>query len=70
MLVLLAFFIDQMEKRCCGLFGAALEKMERLSYLRGQVRGFFLTVLIPDWETLYNAIIHGYKEPVLVADTS
>lgn len=44
--------------------------MERLSYLREQVRGFFMTVVIKDWETLYNAIIHGYSEPVLVADTS
>ena len=69
-LMLLAFLVDQIERRCCGLFGAALEKMERLSYLREQVRGFFITVLIKNWETLYNAIIHGYGEPVLVVDTS
>lgn len=69
-LMVLAFLVDQIERRCCGLFGAALEKMERLSYLREEIRSFFITVLITDWETLYNAIVHGYGEPVLVADTS
>ena len=41
-LMLLAFLIDQIEMRCCGLFQAALEKMERLKYLRNKIRSMFL----------------------------
>ena len=33
-LMMLAFLIDQVVQRCCALFAAALEKAERLKYLR------------------------------------
>ena len=68
-LMLLAFLIDQIEMRCCKLFGAALEKTGRLKYLREKVRSFFLSVFIPSWKALYQSIAYG-DSTELVPNTS
>ncbi|MCY3827252.1 MAG: hypothetical protein OXG10_07770 [Candidatus Dadabacteria bacterium] len=54
--LLLAFLIDQIEMRCCGLFLCALEKMERLKCLRNKVRSMFMEHVLESWEFLYRAI--------------
>ena len=64
-LMMLAFLIDQVEQRCCALFAAALEKAERLLYLRETIRTYFLAFLIPDWETLYLSIAFPSAKPEL-----
>ena len=64
-LMLLAFLIDQIEMRCCGLFMATLENMERLKYLRDKIRRFILDFIVPDWETLYMSIVHGHQHTEL-----
>ena len=68
-LMLLAFLIDQIERRCCKLFTAALEKTGRLKYLREKVRSFFLSMFIPNWEALYQSIAYGHSTE-LAPDTS
>lgn len=68
-LMLLAFLIDQIELRCCRLFGAALEKMGRLAYLREKIRSYFLSMFVPSWEALYQSIAYGDKTE-LTPDTS
>ena len=60
-LMLLAFLIDQIEMRCCGLFSAVLEKMGRLKYLREKVRSMFREFVLDGWEFLYRAIAGDYK---------
>ena len=64
-LMMLAFLIDQVEQRCCALFAAALEKAERLKYLREDIRSFFRSFRIPDWETLYLSIAYPSLGPAL-----
>lgn len=68
--MLLAFLTDQVEMRCYGPFGAALEKMRRLKYLRNKVRGIFQELIIPSWETLYAGVVYGHKAVLLEPDTS
>ena len=69
-LMLLAFLIDQIEMRCCGMFRAALEKQERLKYLREKVRSMFKEHILEDWEFLYKAIAGGYRSTIELLDTS
>ena len=64
-LMMLAFLIDQVEQRCCALFDAAREQAGRLKYLWGDIRGFFRSVRIPDWETLYLSIAYPSLGPEL-----
>lgn len=60
-LMVLAFLIDQIEAHCCGLFQAAFGKMGRLKYLREKIRSFFLVMIIPSWEVLYQSIAYGHE---------
>lgn len=71
MLMMLAFLIDQAEQLCCGLFQAALEKLDnKKSRLWRCVREFFNTYIIPSWEVLYRTIINEDSRKVPVLDTS
>ena len=70
-LMMLAFLVDQVQQHCCGLFQAALAKQGRKRYFWEKLRSFFLTWLLPDWETLYRALAYGAPPSVLVPyDTS
>ena len=60
-LMMLAFLIDQVEQRCCGLFRRAREKAGRPLYLWEELRSLVFEFEIPDWETLYRAIAFGRK---------
>ena len=70
-LMMLAFLIDQVQRRSCRLFQAAQAGAERPSYFWARVRSLLLTFLLRDWETLYGAIAFGIRprEPELL-DTS
>ncbi len=64
-LMMLAFLIDQIELRCYGLFKNALDKMDRLKYLREKVRTMFQEYVLESWELMYKAIAKGYKGRII-----
>ncbi len=70
-LMMLAFLIDQAQRRICRLFQAAQARAERPLYFRQKVGSLFTTHIPRDWETLYGAIAFGVRprEPELL-DTS
>ena len=51
-LMVLAFLIDQVQQKCCGLFQAALKKQKRRSYLWENQRHSFLWCYIKSWKAL------------------
>ncbi len=69
--MMLAFLVDQVEQRCCGLFRKAREKAGRPLYFWQKLRSLVLDFEIPDWETLYRAIAFGRKpSQIELIDTS
>lgn len=69
-LMMLAFLVDQIQQRCCRLFGQALDKAKRKRYFWEKIRGLFQGYLIPDWESLYSAIAFGLKPTPIAFNTS
>ena len=69
-LMMLAFLIDQVQQRCCALFRAAKAKEGRALYFWRKLRSLCLSLLVPDWETLYKAIAFGFRGTIEVYDTS
>jgi hypothetical protein len=47
LLMFLAFLIDQVQQRCCGLFQAALAKMKRKLYFWNRLRAVFQEFYTP-----------------------
>jgi len=68
-LMMLAFLIDQIQQRCCRLFQTAVTAALGKSRFWRLLRSAFDLCLIPDWETLYRAIIQPPAIP-LVCNTS
>jgi len=69
-LMMLQFFIDQVQEFACPLFSAACnrcnEKIQFWSYFRSR----FLEHLLPNWEVLFLSIIYGLKPQIIQFDTS
>ena len=57
-LMMLAFLIDQIQQRCCRLFQAAVAAAKSKTRLWRKLRNRFDLCLIPNWEALYQSIIH------------
>ena len=55
--MMLAFLVDQVEQRCCGLFRKAREKAGRPLYFWQKLRSLVLDFEIPDWEYVYKMIV-------------
>lgn len=53
LLMFLAFLIDQVQQRCCGLFQKALEKMKRKIMFWSRLRSVFLEFYIESWVDLF-----------------
>jgi len=53
LLMFLAFLIDQVQQRCCGLFQAALMKMKKKIRLWEKMRYMFLEFYINSWEDFF-----------------
>ncbi|MGB7551196.1 MAG: hypothetical protein WBM15_06505, partial [Chromatiaceae bacterium] len=68
-LMMLAFLIDQIQQRTCRLFQSAVKAADGKTRFWRLLRSFFDICLIPDWETLYRALIRQPAIP-LVCDTS
>lgn len=59
MLMMLAFFIDQVQQRACGMFQAALSKMKTRTALWEKIRALFTEYYVDDWPDLFHAIATG-----------
>lgn len=57
MLMFLAFLIDQVQQRCCGLFQAALKKMGRKIRFWNQLRSLFLEFYVDTWADMFAGMI-------------
>jgi len=69
-LMFLAFFIDQLQQRCCGLFQAAVKKAgSRTRFWRRQ-QSIFTELYIASWEDLFLWMVDRSKGKVTMADTS
>ncbi len=57
LLMFLAFFIDQVQQRCCGLFQGALKKMKRKIRLWERLRNLFLEFYIESWADIFQWMV-------------
>jgi hypothetical protein len=57
LLMFLAFLIDQVQQRCCGLFQEALKKMRRKMRLWKKMRNLFLEFYVDSWAELFSAMV-------------
>jgi hypothetical protein len=72
-LCVLAFLIDQVQAFGCCLFQQARQRFRSNTSLWEKMRAFFTSFYIPDWDTLWQAIIHRharYELQPLAYDTS
>jgi len=53
LLMFLAFLIDQVQQRCCGLFQAALERMRTKIRFWSRLRTLFLEFYIDSWADIF-----------------
>ena len=70
LLMVLAFFVDQVQELCCSLFQAARQQFHSRTSLWDKLRGLFKEYFVVSWETVWLAIIYGHKGGVLQPDTS
>jgi hypothetical protein len=69
-LMMLAFFVDQVQALCCDLFKKARAKFKSLTSLWEKIRGMFKEFLIGCWDDVFHGIAHGYNRVPLVPNTS
>ncbi len=69
-LMMLAFLIDQIQQRCCGLFQHALDKALSKTRFWRRLRSLFASFLIPDWVVLYRGVVGQLKPTIIPIDTS
>lgn len=70
MLMMLAFYVDQVQEISCHLFKKARAKFNSRTSLWGKMRGMFEEHFIHSWEDLFNAIAYGHGGGDLVPNTS
>ena len=56
LLMFLAFLIDQVQQRCCGLFQKALDKAKKKILFWEKLRSHFFEYYADSWEDLYTAM--------------
>ncbi len=54
--MLLAFFIDQIQQRCCKNFQLARQKAEKKLYLWNTLRSFALAFMVDSWDVVHGLI--------------
>lgn len=57
MLMFLAFLVDQVQQKCCGLFQAALKKMKRKIRFWNKLRSLFLEYYVDSWADMFTGMI-------------
>lgn len=61
LLMLLAFFIDQIQELACIPFQKARQRFRSRTSLWEQMRALFVGYFIDDWNTFWQAIINGHR---------
>ena len=69
LLMFLAFLVDNIQQRCCGMFQAALKKVTSKVRLWGKLRALWEGYRITSWEDVWLAIANGLKACDLVPNT-
>jgi hypothetical protein len=70
MLMMLAFFVDQVQELSCNLFKKAREKFKSRTSLWEKIRSMFNELFINSWDDLLNGIVYGYNKVILTPNTS
>lgn len=70
MLMFLAFFIDQVQQRCCSLYQAALAKAQSKTRYYKKLHFIFTELYVESWEDLYVWIVDKKKGKVAMFDSS
>lgn len=70
MLMMLAFFVDQVQELCCLLFKKARAKFKSRTSLWERMRGIFKEFFIKSWDDLFKGIAHGHNAIVFTPNTS
>jgi hypothetical protein len=70
MLMMLAFFIDQIQEYCCELFKNARKRFTTRIALWQKMKSLFFGFYVESWDDLYSAIAYGYEEVRLTPNTS
>jgi hypothetical protein len=72
MLMMLAFFVDQVQQLCCPLFQAAWAKWGSKRLLWEKMRALFYDYALDSMQHLFEALLYGLKKsaPVLDVDSS
>jgi len=70
MLMFLAFFIDQIQQRCCALFQAAVKQSRSRARFWRRQQSIFTEFFVPSWEDLFNWIIDRKQSRVTLFNTS
>jgi hypothetical protein len=71
-LMMLAFFIDQVQQLCCPLFQAAWAKWGSKRLLWEKMRALFYDYALESMQQLFQALLYGLKKsaPILDVDSS
>ena len=70
MLMFLAFFIDQIQQRCCGLFQAAVKKSKSRARFWRRQQSVFIELFIASWEDLFCWMVDRKQGNVTIMNTS
>lgn len=70
LLMMLAFFIDQIQESSCHLFRQARQRFRSRTSLWDKMRSLFTSYFIADWMLFWKAIIRGHKAAELCPDDS
>lgn len=69
LLMMLAFLVDQTQQMACQLFQAVLAKLGSRRRLWAKMRSYFETIPFDCMETLYRALLYGYRiETIVILD--
>jgi hypothetical protein len=70
MLMMLAFFVDQVQELSCHLFKRARAKFKSRTSLWDKIKGLFQNFFIESWDDIFNGIAYGHNDVLLVPNTS
>lgn len=70
MLLMLAFFVDQVQELSCQLFKKARAKFKSRTSLWERIKGIFQNFFIESWDDVFNGIANGHNDVLLVPNTS
>jgi hypothetical protein len=71
LLMMLAFLVDQAQQAACRLFQAVLNKIGCRTRLWEHIRSLFHTLEFDSMESIYRALLYGYKvEGLVILDSS